>query len=406
MTFGEQVDTDLAHRVMDRALERGVDFFDTAEMYAVPARPETYGATETIIGQWFASRPGARQRVVLATKVAGPSRGMPWIRGDHSGLSRAEIVSACEGSLRRLQTDVIDLYQLHWPARNVPTFGARQFDPARDVRCATVQEQLEAMAVLVRDGKVRAVRVNDWTTQWTYADVVEIVEGAGPNLDCIMLPKVQTAEQVVALDLLLTQLEKSNGFEPGRIGIEAQIENAMGLINVDAIAGASPRVETIIFGPADFMASINMKSLVVGEQPPGYDVGDAYHYILMRILMAARAHDKLAIDGPYLAIKDVDGYRRVASRSAALGFDGKWVLHPGQVDAANEVYSPRQEDYDHAELILDAYAYYTSAEGGAKGAVMLGDEMIDEASRKMAMVIAAKGRAAGMSRTQAFTPPA
>ena len=255
------------------------------------------------------------------------------------------------------------------------------------------------------DGKVRAVRVNDWTTQWTYADVVEVVEGAGPNLDCIMLPKVQTAEQIVALDLLLTQIEKSNGFEVGRIGIEAQIENAMGLINVDAIAAASPRVETIIFGPADFMASINMKSLVVGEQPPGYDVGDAYHYILMRILMAARAHDKLAIDGPYLAIKDVEGYRRVASRSAALGFDGKWVLHPGQVDVANEVYSPRQEDYDQAELILDAYAYYTSAEGGAKGAVMLGDEMIDEASRKMAIVIAAKGRAAGMSSTQSFTAP-
>ena len=256
------------------------------------------------------------------------------------------------------------------------------------------------------DGKVRTVRVNDWTTQWTYADVVEVVGGAGPQLDCIMLPKVQTADQVIALDLLLTQIEKSHGFEVGRIGIEAQIENAMGLINVDAIAAASPRVETIIFGPADFMASINMKSLVVGEQPPGYDVGDAYHYILMRILMAARAHDKLAIDGPYLAIKDVEGYRRVASRSAALGFDGKWVLHPGQVDAANEVYSPRQEDYDQAELILDAYAYYTSAEGGAKGAVMLGDEMIDEASRKMAIVIAAKGRAAGMSRTQAFTPPA
>jgi citrate lyase subunit beta/citryl-CoA lyase len=255
------------------------------------------------------------------------------------------------------------------------------------------------------DGKVRTVRVNDWTTQWTYADVIEVVEGAGANLDCIMLPKVQTAEQVQALDMLLTQLEKSNGLEVGRIGIEAQIENALGLINVDAIAQASPRVETIIFGPADFMASINMKSLVVGEQPPGYDVGDAYHYILMRILMAARAYDKQAIDGPYLAIKDVDGYRRVAGRSAALGFDGKWVLHPGQIDAANEVYSPRQEDYDHAELILDAYDYYTSAEGGAKGAVMLGDEMIDEASRKMATVIAAKGRAAGMQRTKQFEKP-
>ena len=254
-------------------------------------------------------------------------------------------------------------------------------------------------------GKTRVVRVNDWTTQWTYADVVEVVEGAGPNLDCIMLPKVQTADQVVALDLLLTQIEKSNGFEVGRIGIEAQIENAKGLINIDAIAQASPRVETLIFGPADFMASINMKSLVVGEQPPGYDVGDAYHYILMRILMAARAYDKQAIDGPYLAIKDLDGYRRVAGRSAALGFDGKWVLHPDQVAAANEVFSPRQDDYDHAELILDAYDYFTSAEGGAKGAVMLGDEMIDEASRKMALVVSAKGRAAGMARTKAFDPP-
>ncbi|MEI2643632.1 MAG: CoA ester lyase [Candidatus Nanopelagicales bacterium] len=162
------------------------------------------------------------------------------------------------------------------------------------------------------EDKVRVVRVNDWTTQWTYADVVEVVEGAGQNLDCIMLPKVQTPEQVVALDMLLTQIEKSMGFEVGRIGIEAQIENALGLLNVDKIATASQRVETIIFGPADFMASINMKSLVVGEQPPGYDVGDAYHHILMSILMAARAHDKLAIDGPYLQIKDVEGYKRVA----------------------------------------------------------------------------------------------
>lgn len=254
--------------------------------------------------------------------------------------------------------------------------------------------------------KVRTVRVNDWTTQWTYRDVVEVVEGAGANLDCIMLPKVQTPEQVVALDVLLTQIEKTMGYEVGRIGIEAQIENALGLTNVNGIAAASPRVETIIFGPADFMASINMKSLVVGEQPPGYDVGDAYHYILMQILMAARAYDKQAIDGPYLQIRDVDGFKRVAGRSAALGFDGKWVLHPGQIDAANEVFSPRQEDYEHAELILDAYAYYTSEAGGKRGAAMLGDEMIDEASRKMALVVAGKGRAAGMARTQQFEPPA
>ena len=253
-------------------------------------------------------------------------------------------------------------------------------------------------------GRIRAVRVNDWTTQWTYKDVIEVVEGAGANIDCIMLPKVQTADQVRSLDTLLSQIEMAMGYDVGRIGIEAQIENAIGLVNVDDIATSSPRIETIIFGPADFMASINMKSLVVGEQPPGYDVGDAYHYILMRLLMAARAHELQVIDGPYLQIKDLEGFRRVARRSAALGYDGKWTLHPDQIAAANELFSPLQEDYDHAENILDAYEYYTSEQGGATGAVMLGDEMIDEASRKMALVISGKGRAAGMERTDRWSP--
>jgi citrate lyase subunit beta / citryl-CoA lyase len=254
-------------------------------------------------------------------------------------------------------------------------------------------------------GRTRVVRVNDWTTHWTYRDVITVVEGAGAGLDCLMLPKVQDARQVQALDLLLTQIEKTLGLPVGGIGIEAQIENARGLVNVDEIAAASPRMETIVFGPADFMASINMKSLVVGEQPPGYPA-DAYHYILMRILMAARANGLQAIDGPYLQVRNVDGFREVARRAAALGFDGKWVLHPDQIEASNEIFSPSQEDYDHAELILDAYAYATSAEGGAKGSAMLGDEMIDEASRKMALVIAGKGRAAGLRHTTAFEPPA
>jgi citrate lyase subunit beta/citryl-CoA lyase len=254
-------------------------------------------------------------------------------------------------------------------------------------------------------GKTRVVRVNDWTTHWTYRDVITVVEGAGPNLDCVMLPKVQDAGHVVALDLLMTQIEKTMGFEVGRIGIEAQIENATGLVNVDEIAASSPRLETLIFGPADFMASINMRTLVVGEQPPGYPA-DAYHYILMRILIAARAHDLQAIDGPYLQIRNAEGFRAAARRAAALGFDGKWVLHPDQIAAANEIFSPSQEDYDHAELILDAYEWWLSEAGGARGSVMLGDEMIDEASRKMALVIAGKGRAAGMQRTSAFQPPA
>jgi citrate lyase subunit beta/citryl-CoA lyase len=304
----------------------------------------------------------------------------------------------------------------------VPGSSPKMIDKARSLAADMVFLDLEdAVAPLAKpaargtvvdalneggwEGKTRVVRVNDWTTEWTYRDVVEVVEGAGANLDCLMLPKVQDAGQVVALDLLLTQVERATGLDAGRIGIEAQIENARGLIEVDAIAGASPRVETVIFGPADFMASINMKSLVVGEQPPGYDVGDAYHHVLMSILMAARANGRLAIDGPYLQIRDVEGFRRVAGRSAALGFDGKWCLHPDQIAACNEVYSPRQDDYDHAELILDAYAWYTSEAGGKRGAAMLGDEMIDEASRKMALVVSAKGRAAGMGRTRAFVPP-
>jgi len=258
-------------------------------------------------------------------------------------------------------------------------------------------------------GQLRGVRVNDWTTPWTYADVIEVVSTVASAkdaaLDIVVLPKVTDVSHIHALDLLLSQLETTHGLPVGHIGIEAQIENAKGLTNIDAIA-AAPRMQALILGPADMAASLNMRTLEVGEQPEGYDIGDAHHHVLMRILVAARTHGVLAIDGPYLKVRDVDGFRRVAGRSAALGYDGKWVLHPDQIEAGNEVFSPRQKDYDHAELILEAYEWHTSRAGGARGAVMLGDEMIDEASRKMALVIAAKGRAAGMERTtEPFSPP-
>ena len=129
MTFGEQVAEADAHAILSRSLERGVNFVDTAEMYSVPARAETYGATETILGHWFMKNPGARHKVVLATKVAGPSRGMGWIRNGSPDLTGAEIIDACHGSLHRLHTDVIDLYQIHWPVRHVPAFGGIYFDP-------------------------------------------------------------------------------------------------------------------------------------------------------------------------------------------------------------------------------------------------------------------------------------
>jgi aryl-alcohol dehydrogenase-like predicted oxidoreductase len=163
MTFGEQVAEADAHAILDRALEHGINFIDTAEMYSVPARAETYGATETIIGHWFAKHPGLRQKVVLATKVAGPSRGMPWVRNGSADLTRSEIIDACHGSLHRLRTDVIDLYQIHWPARHVPAFGGVYFDPEKDLPVASIQEQLEALATLVKQGKVRAVGLSNET---------------------------------------------------------------------------------------------------------------------------------------------------------------------------------------------------------------------------------------------------
>jgi len=175
MTFGEQVDRDAAHRILDHALERGVNFIDTAEMYPVPARRETFGTSETIIGEWFAGRPGVRQRVVLATKVAGPSRSMDWIRNGSVNVTPAEIVQACDDSLARLQTDVIDLYQIHWPNRNGPWFGALYFDPAKDKAYTPIHEQLEALAGLVRAGKVRYIGLSN-ETPWGVSEFVRLAE--------------------------------------------------------------------------------------------------------------------------------------------------------------------------------------------------------------------------------------
>jgi citrate lyase subunit beta/citryl-CoA lyase len=264
-----------------------------------------------------------------------------------------------------------------------------------------------AVAAALRAGdwgtKIRAVRVNDVTTGWAHRDVIEVVEQAGSALDVIVLPKVTGPDHVRWLDLLLGQVERDRGLPVGGIGIEAQIEDARGLAEVDAIAAASPRLEALVFGPADFMASLGMRSLEIGAQPGGYTGGDAFHYPHLRILVAARARGLQAVDGPYAAIHDTDGLRRAAASVAALGYDGKWVLHPGQVDIVNAEFSPAQADYDRAELILEAYEHYTA---GGRGAAMLDGEMIDEASRKLALVAAARGRAAGLHRTTSFEPPA
>jgi citrate lyase subunit beta / citryl-CoA lyase len=296
---------------------------------------------------------------------------------------------------------------------SVPASSERFLAKARDLAADEVMLDLEdsvapaakeaarglAVAALAAggwDGKLVAVRVNGATTPWAYRDVIAVVEGAPCAVDALVLPKVSSATQVAWLDLLLGQVEQAAGVPAGRTRIEAQIEDAAGLAAVEAIAAASGRLVSLVFGPADFMASIGMRSLTVGGQPAGYE-GDAHHYALMRILVAARAAGLQAIDGPYARIHDTEGLRKAATSAAALGYDGKWVLHPAQVDVVNEAFTPSDGDYARAVRILDAYDRATEAD--KTGAVMLDDEMIDEASRKMALMVAAKGKAAGLPRT-------
>jgi len=192
MTFGQQVGEAAAHDLLDQSLGRGINFIDTAEMYSVPARAETYGATERIIGNWFAQRPGAREKVVLATKVAGPSRGMPWVRGGSRNLLPDEIRQACDDSLARLKTDHIDLYQIHWPNRNVPTFGNLYFDPSQDRDFTTIHEQLEALAGLVKAGKVRYIGLSN-ESPWGVHEFVRLAEQHN-------LPRVATVQNPYALN--------------------------------------------------------------------------------------------------------------------------------------------------------------------------------------------------------------
>ena len=191
MTFGEQVDQAPAFAILDRALEQGINFLDTAEMYAVPPRPETFTLTETIIGRWLAQRPGARDKLVIATKVAGPSRGMPWVRGGSADLTGADIVAACNGSLKRLQTDVIDLYQIHWPSRSVPMFGGTYFAPQADEEVSSIHDQLQALDTLVKAGKVRAVGLSNETPYGVH-EFVRLAQQHG-------LPRVATVQNAYCL---------------------------------------------------------------------------------------------------------------------------------------------------------------------------------------------------------------
>src|SRR3954454_21370430 len=260
-------------------------------------------------------------------------------------------------------------------------------DSARERVIASLRE-------LEFGAKTVVVRVNGTDTPHYYKDLIAVVEQAGARVDAIMLPKVRTPGDVEMTDKLLTQIELACGLEVGRIGIEAQIEDATGLIACEASAAASPRMETLVFGPGDYSAAVGIPITTIGAAPDGYP-GDHLNYVYTRVVVAARAAGIQAIDGPYGNINDSEGLRSRARLARALGLDGKWTIHPGQIDVVNEVFSPAREQWERAEGMLSAYA---QAHASGAGAAVFEGEMIDEANRKMAERIAFAGRAAGYGR--------
>jgi citrate lyase subunit beta / citryl-CoA lyase len=245
------------------------------------------------------------------------------------------------------------------------------------------------------------VRVNAVSTPWCRRDVIDMVEGAGGVIDFVIIPKAEYPSDVTFVADLVHQVREANGIER-EIGLEVQIESATGLTNVDAIAAASDRTQTLVFGPADMSASLGMPALTAGLPQPGYP-GDHWHHVMVRILVAARAAGLEAIDGPYLMIRDLEGLRASALRARALGFDGKWAVHPSQIDVLNEVFAPTNEEFEKAQAMI--LGYQRSAGEQGRGAFMFGDEMIDEASRKMAERVVARGRAAGLGPRPGLDQP-
>ena len=254
---------------------------------------------------------------------------------------------------------------------------------------------IQALNDLDWSGKTMSLRINGLDTHYMYRDVVDVLEKAGQHLHMILIPKVGTAADVYALDMLVTQIEQNMGLS-NRIGFELLIETALGLQNVDAIAGASARNESLHFGVADYAASTRARTTNIGGVNPQYSVltdlpegggernvhwGDMWHYALSAIVVAARSHGLRPIDGPFGDFSDPDGYIACARRAAALGFEGKWAIHPSQIELANEVMSPSTSEVDRARRILVAM---DEAAREGKGAVSLDGRLIDYASIRQA----------------------
>jgi malyl-CoA/(S)-citramalyl-CoA lyase len=248
-----------------------------------------------------------------------------------------------------------------------------------------------------------SVRINGLDTPYMYRDVIEIIEGAGQRLDLMMIPKVGVPADVYTVDVLITQIETAMGW-PKRVGIELLIESALGLQNIDALSRASDRIESLHFGPGDYAASTGMRTMTIGGPHPGYHVltdatdssgreahwNDMWHYVHSRLVVAARAAGLRPVDGPFANFKDQDGMRAAASRAAVLGCDGKWVIHPTQIEIANTTFTPADTEVEKARNILSAME---EAQKTGAGAVVMDGKMIDIASIRQAETLVKKAEA-------------
>ncbi len=271
---------------------------------------------------------------------------------------------------------------------------------APDDKAQARKNIIEALNDLDWGDKTISVRINGLDTHYMYRDVVDVIEQGGERLDMIMIPKVGTAADVYALDMLVTQVEDAVGRKK-KIGFEMIIETALGMANVDAIAAASKRNESLHFGVADYAASTKARTTVIGGPNPNYGVltdkvgdeprdyhwGDMWHYAISRMVVAARANGLRPIDGPFGDFSDPDGFKAQAYRATILGCEGKWAIHPSQIDLANEVNSPSEKEVTQARRILEAMA---QAQAEGKGAVSLDGRLIDIASIKQAEVMVKK----------------
>ncbi len=254
---------------------------------------------------------------------------------------------------------------------------------------------VRALRELDWQGKPTFYRINSLDTPYFYRDVIEIVEEVGERLDLILVPKVECPDDLHAMDILLRSVELNAGLQPGKIKLEGQIETAQGLVNIDEIARATDRLEALVFGPGDYAASARMPQSSIGTMDDWDEVypGHRYHYAMHRIVVAARAAGLRAIDGPVADYHDEEGLRESCLIARSLGFDGKWCIHPAQVEKVNEVFSPTEKELEWARKVVSAYE---EANAAGSGSISVDGQMVDAASIRMAQNTLDLARRAGM----------